>query len=47
MPSTRAFRIDAWITALLFAIGAGIAVFAGLMIVSWHSSQPVRSTACL
>ncbi len=47
MPSTRSFRMDAWIPALLFAAGAGLAVFAGLMIVSWHSSEPVRVAAGL
>ncbi len=45
MPTTRSFRLDAWIPALLFAVGAGLAVFAGLMIVSWHAGEPVRATA--
>src|ERR1700733_3314705 len=47
MPATRSFRVDAWIPVLLFAAGAGLAVFAGLMIVSWHSGEPVRAPAGL
>jgi hypothetical protein len=45
MPTTRSFRLDAWIPALLFAVGTGLAVFAGLMIVSWHAPEPVRMAA--
>ncbi|HEY2863076.1 MAG TPA: PAS domain S-box protein [Casimicrobiaceae bacterium] len=40
MPNTRSPHLNAWIPALLFAVGAGLAVFAGLMIVSWHSGEP-------
>jgi len=47
MPTARSYRIDAWIPALLFAVGAGLAVFAGLMIVSWHAGETVRATAGL
>ncbi|MEP6996538.1 MAG: PAS domain S-box protein [Betaproteobacteria bacterium] len=39
--------MDVWIPALLFAIGAGLAVFAGLMIVSWHAAVPARVTGGL
>ena len=45
MPITRSFRMDAWIPALLFAVGAGLAVFAGLTIVSWHAPEPVPMAA--
>ena len=45
MPNTRSFRLDAWIPALLFAVGTGLAVFAGLMIVSWHTPEPARMAA--
>jgi hypothetical protein len=45
MPINRSFRLDAWIPALLFAVGTGLAVFAGLTIVSWHAPEPVRMAA--
>ena len=45
MPITRSFRMDAWIPALLFAVGAGLAVFAGLTIFSWHAPEPVPMAA--
>ncbi|HEX4524341.1 MAG TPA: PAS domain S-box protein [Casimicrobiaceae bacterium] len=45
MPITRSFRVDAWIPALLFAVGTGLAVFAGLTIVSWHALGPVQIAA--
>ena len=45
MPNTRSFRLDPWIPALLFAVGTGLAVFAGLMIVSWHAPEPARVVA--
>jgi PAS domain S-box-containing protein len=45
MPMMRSFRLDAWIPALLFAVGTGLAVFAGLMIVSWHAPEPARAVA--
>ena len=40
MQTPRPYHLDAWIPALLFGIGAGMAVFAGLMIVSWHAPEP-------
>lgn len=43
MQTSRSFRIDAWIPALLFAVGAGLVVFSGLMIVSWH--EPAQANA--
>ncbi len=43
MPTVRSYRLDAWIPALLFAVGAGLAVFAGLMIVSWHAANPCQA----
>ena len=45
MPITRSFRVTAWIPALLFAVGAGLAVFAGLTIVSWHTPEPMPMAA--
>lgn len=45
MQTARPHHLDAWIPALLFGVGAGIAVFAGLMIVSWHATEPVPATA--
>ena len=45
MQTPRPSHLDAWIPALLFGIGAGLAVFAGLMIFSWHASEPVPATA--
>ena len=45
MPITRSFRLDTWIPALLFAVGTGLAVFAGLMIVSWHAAEPAHVIA--
>ena len=45
MPISRSFRLDAWIPALLFAVGTGLAVFAGLTIVNWHAPEPVRMAA--
>jgi PAS domain S-box-containing protein len=44
MQTARSHRLDAWIPALLFAVGAGLAVFAGLMIVSWHAAEPVQAS---
>lgn len=44
MPEARFSRLDAWVPALLFAVGAGLAVFAGLMIASWHAGEPVQAT---
>ncbi|HEY7945051.1 MAG TPA: PAS domain S-box protein [Casimicrobiaceae bacterium] len=44
MSNVRSYRLDAWIPALLFAVGAGLAVFAGLMIVSWHAGDPLQAT---
>ena len=36
MASARLFRLDAWVPPLLFAVGAGVAIFCGLTIASWH-----------
>ena len=44
MPNVRISRPEPWVPALLFAVGAGLAVFAGLMIVSWHAGDPVSAT---
>ncbi|MGH8799696.1 MAG: PAS domain S-box protein, partial [Casimicrobiaceae bacterium] len=44
MSNVRPYRLDAWIPALLFAVGTGLAVFAGMMIVSWHAGEPLQAT---
>jgi two-component system, NarL family, sensor histidine kinase UhpB len=37
----RFAQISAWISPVLFAIGLAVAAMAGLMIASWHSTEPL------